>query len=320
MSVDVRQSAVEFRFPYVHEDAVLTIYLHRTLRVPDDGQKYGLPPGLGGFDVRAVSDLERPDVPPAWSRNDVVMPMWQSEACWMSFISPSGYPFLVKVGAGAINAVTGDQWSDRPDFAGEDYVEVPTQPWLDGFCVDDSTVRQFVAMPLGGGYTVEEQLNAEHASVGGLQFAVYPLRSEIWAERKLLMQQEPMVFECAMGEPAGEMGLGAGGSISQTVATPIEPHDNWDLDSSESTFVHIANSAQWQDFTGATVPSPPLTIAEYTEHGFPWFEWYDDSLARQGSSRLASAKTVNQVGEEKGEQPLPDNGGFTPPTPIIVGP
>ena len=52
----------------------------------------------------------------------------------------------------------------------EDYFEVPEQPWLDGFCTGSGVVRQFVAMPLGSGYTVEEQVTrtaADHPRRGG---------------------------------------------------------------------------------------------------------------------------------------------------------
>jgi hypothetical protein len=50
------------------------------------------------------------------------------------------------------------------------------QPWLDGFCVEKGVIRQFVAMPLGQGYSVEEQIShtAEH---GGLQLIVHPLKA-----------------------------------------------------------------------------------------------------------------------------------------------
>ena len=47
----------------------------------------------------------------------------------------------------------------------------PDQPWLDGFVVDKGCVRQFFAMPLGAGYSAEEQLTGE-AVHGGLQLAV----------------------------------------------------------------------------------------------------------------------------------------------------
>lgn len=50
---------------------------------------------------------------------------------------------------------------------------LPNQPWLDGICTEPGSVRQFVAMPLGKGYTVEEQMTG-HAKIGGFQVDVFP--------------------------------------------------------------------------------------------------------------------------------------------------
>ena len=41
-----------FRFPEVHEEAGCSIEFQRTLRIPDDGTDYPLPPGLGNFLLR----------------------------------------------------------------------------------------------------------------------------------------------------------------------------------------------------------------------------------------------------------------------------
>ena len=75
-----------------------------------------------------------------------------------------------------------DERGDRRGMEGrdsqrhpQDYMVVPGQPWLDGFCVEKGLIRQFVAMPLGEGYTPEEQLTGE-AEHGGLQIAVYPMK------------------------------------------------------------------------------------------------------------------------------------------------
>jgi hypothetical protein len=37
----------------------------------------------------------------------------------------------------------------------------PKHPWLDGYCVEKGVIRQFVAIPLGEGYSLEEQLTGE---------------------------------------------------------------------------------------------------------------------------------------------------------------
>lgn len=79
----------------------------------------------------------------------------------------------VKIGVGKVNAVSGEEWkhsllSQSP----QNYVPLPRQPWLDGINCGDGYVRQFVAMPLGQGYTVEAQVT-DHEDVGGIQFEVY---------------------------------------------------------------------------------------------------------------------------------------------------
>ena len=58
----------------------------------------------------------------------------------------------------------------------------PRQPWLDGFCVRKGMIRQFVAMPLGAGYTAEEQITGE-AEHGGVQIVVYPMKREAFERR-----------------------------------------------------------------------------------------------------------------------------------------
>ena len=163
----------------MHPEAKLSITLQRTLRLPDDGSDYPLPPGLGAFPLRHVDDFAS-RIPEQWKKHGgVMLPMYQSEALWLNF--DGHYPFAVKVATGKINALTGERWTDGIHRDPQDYMVTPDQPWLDGYCVEKGTIRQFVAMPLGGGYTAEEQITgaAEH---GGLQIVVYPMRAEAYRE------------------------------------------------------------------------------------------------------------------------------------------
>ena len=71
------------------------------------------------------------------------------------------YTGAVKIGTGKINAVTGKAWKFKhisTSNKDQNYVSLPKQPWLDGINCGDGYIRQFVAMPLGKGYTVEVQL------------------------------------------------------------------------------------------------------------------------------------------------------------------
>ena len=72
---------------------------------------------------------------------------------------------------GKINAVTGDDWKDGLKRRRQDYMVSTEQPWLDGYCVEKGFIRQFVAMPLGSGYSAEEQITGE-AEHGGIQIVV----------------------------------------------------------------------------------------------------------------------------------------------------
>ncbi len=151
--IELKSDRLVISFPEVHRDARMVIDFQRTLRIPDDDRDYPLPPGLGAFPLVHVDDHAK-RVPESWHRRGgVMLPMYQSEAMWLNFSASGDYPFAVKVAAGKINAVTGDEWADGLSADLQNYLAIPRQPWLDGFCVEQGVIRQFVAMPLGAGYS-----------------------------------------------------------------------------------------------------------------------------------------------------------------------
>ncbi len=171
--IELKNDRLVFSVPEVHKDAKCSIDFQRTLRIPDDNREYALPPGLGSFPLSHVDDYEE-TVPEKWmTHGGVFLPMYQSEAMWINF--SGSYPMAIKVAAGKIDAITGEGWKNGITKRPQDYLVVPEQPWLDGFNVDDGLIRQFVAMPLGEGYTAEEQLTGE-AEHGGVQIIIYPMK------------------------------------------------------------------------------------------------------------------------------------------------
>ena len=73
--IELRKDRLVFRFPDVHQHAELTIDFQRTLRIPDDGQDYPLPAGLGPFPLRHVDDFAD-GVPDFWlEHGGVLLPM-----------------------------------------------------------------------------------------------------------------------------------------------------------------------------------------------------------------------------------------------------
>ena len=179
MMIQIRHDNLRFSFPEVHEDAVFDIEFERTLRIPDDDKDHFLPPGLGDFPLRNIDRFPK-TAPADWlDKGGVMLPMFQSEAMWLNFSAHNDYPFLVMIAAGGINAVTGAKYDTRVARPPQNYLVAPEQPWLDGFCVEKGIIRQFVAAPLGKGYTAEEQITGQ-AEHGGLQFTVYPMKAKEW--------------------------------------------------------------------------------------------------------------------------------------------
>ena len=163
-SMELRNDQIIFRFPEVHEDAKLAIEFQRTLRIPDDNRQYYLPPGLGKFPLSRVDDY--PDnLPETWSKHGgVFTPMYQAEAMWICF--HGDYPMAVKIAAGKVNTVTGEAWGEELSGEPQDYLVVPGQPWLDGFCVEKGLIRQFVAMPLEMATRRRNSLQARRSTAG----------------------------------------------------------------------------------------------------------------------------------------------------------
>lgn len=320
--IELKSDKLVVSFPELPLHPCLTIDLQRTLRIPDDGKDYPLPPGLGSFPLRHIDDYAE-KVPDRWlKRGGVLVPMWQAEALWVNFRGhyvserATEYPFAIKIATGKISAVTGENWRSGLSRNPQDYLVVPGQPWLDGYCVEKGIIRQFVAMPLGEGYSVEEQLTGA-AELGGMQIEVFPMRREIFDQRFPVVAhlhkrglRAEMLFEslaCCDVSEAG-MGLAPGGRMRQEIfEDPFSIHD-WDTEHTSRCFIHLVNSATWQAITGQRPLSRPPTAKQYTTLGFPWFDYYDAELkALEGSQTLAGLKSVKEKADEKRTTPLPEN-------------
>jgi hypothetical protein len=326
-----------FSFPEVHPHAKLRLDFQRTLRIPDDGRDYPLPPGLGRFPLRHVDDFAA-NVPATWrERGGVMFPMFQSEATWIllrpehDFDRGVGYPFALKVAAGKINAVTGQSWNNGLNRNPQDYLVAPRQPWLDGYCVEKGVIRQFVAMPLGAGYSAEEQITGQ-AEFGGVQIIVYPMKPDVF-ERRFPKLERLSKRRCTTESvdswlaldmefcASAAMGLAPGGRMKQEIYDDLFDFDDWDLAHSSRCFVHLTNSIAWRAITGEAPPTMPPTAKQYAQAGLPWFDYYDDrAKALAGSSILDKLKSVVGMGKHKGETPLPENESCHPAATVSLKP
>jgi hypothetical protein len=277
-----------------------SVAFQRTLRIPDDGGTWPLPPGLGRFPLLRVADLAG-RVPAGWKRRGgAILPMYQSEALWLAFDGASWKPNAVQVGIGGVNAVSGGAWDEGLSADPQNYLVCPDQLWLDGINAGAGVIRQFVAMPLGTGTTVEAQLTGRE-EVGGIQIRAFEPKPGRFPDKPPRAEPEITLESMApMMSPA--MGLGAGGRMQQKIYPDPYGLDTWDPGNSGEVFVHIVNSEQYEELTGHPPPPTPVSAAAYTEHGLPWFALYEEDKGDVAASRrLTGVKSVREKEAERGK-------------------
>lgn len=311
------------------------ISFHRTLRIPEDGKSYPLPADLGRLPIYRVSDYAH-KVPAKWLKDGgFFIPLYQREALFIEFGGVKWRPSIAKVAVGMINAISGKSFVSQIQMHSQDYVVVPEQKWLDGINSGKETVSQFVAMPLGEGYTVEELITDE-AVHGGFQLAGYDPRPgrfpeedpAIVARRKIAFdgrheekeisttlasapvfghqaQFSPRVDMGALfsNRPSNyEMGIAAGGSIQQQIVKDGFGADSWDECSETPVFIHIVNSVAFEAITGMKPPPTPITAYSYKKRGIPWYSRYDEKTPGLSAAKAFQfIKTVLQIDKARNE-------------------
>src|SRR5664279_1990991 len=166
-------------------------------------------------------------------------------------------PNAVKIAIGKVNAVSGKAWDQALRKKEKDYLVCPPQPWLDGINADKDMIRQFVAMPLGMGYTVEGQVTGKE-EFGGIQIITYEPKPGKFPDKP--PRREEDILQMAMSADwlsadwlsslgGEEMGLGAGGKMEQKIYPDPHGIDTWDQDNYGRAYVHIVNSMMFREIT-----------------------------------------------------------------------
>lgn len=284
---------------HIHIGERFSVSFQRTLRIPDDGNVYPLPPGLGAFPVHSVVDYwDR--VPSDWrSQNSYFISMYQREALWLGFDGAMWKPNAVKIAIGKVNAISGQAWDEALQAQPQNYIVCPNQPWLDGINAGESFIRQFVAMPLGSGLTVEAQVNGSE-EFGGIQILVHEPKPGRFPDQP--PERSPDIRGAALSLPIGaQMGLGAGGKMIQKIYPDPYGVDTWDLANSGSITVHIINSEQYRELTDLEPPPTPITAEAYTQYGLPWFTLYDENQGDvPAAETLSRVRTIREQESEQG--------------------
>lgn len=298
----------------------------RTIRVTETDLN-ALPPGFGMFPLRAVDpdDSRLPDA--IRLRGGVMLPIYPHEAMWLDFSAEA--PVALQVGAGGRCAITGGELTDDLTRDPQNYVVLPEQPWLDGFKTAEGEVRQFVAVTLGSGATVEKQLTGSE-SVGGLQFQVRGLTPAALERHLSERSHDMMVFSSPFidaldldvpllcSSESTPMGLGAGGRIDQEIYEDRFEADDWEASPLGKVWVHLVAAADWTAFTGEAAPASPISANDYIAAGLPWFDYDNPDGVDVGvTPEMAGLKSVGELTDIEGDLEVvsPDD----PKVRVIVG-
>lgn len=306
----------------LHVGERFSVSFQRTLRLPDDGATYPLPPGLGLFPLHRVEDFPDRATDFMKERGGLFIPMYQREALWLGFSAAEWKPNAVKIGVGRINAISGDAWDHQLREEPQDYLVCPEQPWLDGINAGAGYVRQFVAVPLGLGYTIEAQLTGEEVW-GGLQIVVVEPKPGKFPDTAP-QQPEASWQAFAMMSPqeatGSQMGLGVGGRMTQKIYPDPYGVKTWDQNNFGSIFIHLVNSEQYHELTGKQPPPTPVSVETYVEFGLPWFELYDEGEGDvRPSEKLAGVASIEEKTEGAQSPAVDDTGRLEIKSSSVVG-
>ncbi|KAI0486988.1 hypothetical protein F4859DRAFT_527147 [Xylaria cf. heliscus] len=167
----------------------LMIRFMRTIRVPDNAGEVELPLDPGPFSLFSVRRFASKLPREMAAKAGVFFPMYQREAMWIDFRADR--KFMVKVYVGGVNAVSGEHRIETPETKTrrmgllskwkniQDYIVIPSQPWLGGYATSPDVIKQFVAMPLKTGYSVEAQLTRQEVA-SRLQLEITPYLPEVY--------------------------------------------------------------------------------------------------------------------------------------------
>ncbi|KAI9886853.1 MAG: hypothetical protein M1823_001352 [Watsoniomyces obsoletus] len=271
-------SSLENKLPALHaelgEDSSLVfdddleIAFHRTLRMPDDNRLHQLPQSLGYFPLYNVEAFSSRLPDRIVERGGVFFSMWQREAMWIEFKNKDlQRKYAIRINLGKVNAVSGLRITEVSTK--QDYVVVPGQPWLDGIAIGPGVVRQFVAMPLGKGYTVEGQVTGEE-KFGGLQIEVVPSYDDIGKKefarkgefRELAESRTPRFCCLKPGDRVTMRTIGASPRFRYH-----QVHDVFDESVPAKDRTHVTLQAKYRDKSAVFGPTVPSRLSARLEDG-----------------------------------------------------
>jgi len=278
--IDLTHDQLTFSFEEEYPDARLTVEFQRTIRIPGGGTDMPRLPSLGRYPLYSVSEYAD-RVPPHWREmGGAMLPMYQSEAMWLSFRPAYSvahgvfYPFAIQVEIGGVDAITGERASSGLHESPQDHLVITDQAWLGGYRSSSGEILQFSPMPLGSGYT-PVTADSTAALAGQLRLRVFPMGGRWFQERFPTEGGKAPLEGSTVNAPRLPLGrrdfpMGNDALIRQRLEEGLFPISDWSIETESSYCLHLANSLHWCAITGAPPPTTaPRLRLQTLSHGAP---------------------------------------------------
>ena len=181
---------------------------------------------------------------------------------------------------------------------------MPEQPWLDGYCVAKVVIRQFVAIPLGAGYTVEEQLTGV-AENGGLQIIAFPMKRERYEQ----LEQASCDYDLAPRAMAtSDMGMAPAGRMKQEIYDDPYGLDAWDQSKEREPL--IREHHQLPTVAGHHRRAPAHQSADgraVRRGGAPLVRLLQRTGSGRSHRQVQGCRDRRRAWHSEGQTPLPEN-------------
>lgn len=288
MTVKLFEHSIISSFPDFHPEANLEIGFQRNFRIQNDRNDFEELPGMGWFPIEYAGD-HLDHIPENWSKNDIVIPMYQSEALSIHFHSQfiedrnTEYPFAVQLTINRVDAISGDNYKDSLINQPKNFFIVTDINRIDGTYENDS-FQQFVAIP--NSYNNNQFL--KNISYYTLEINIFPLIKDKFdnnypcANRKLDDVSEE---ECTLHVLEEALQLLEDNDIDISSNEILEEENleedifnisEWNMENSKKLIVHIINSYGWKQISKKDLLHAPLKSNHYQYFGLSWQNIYNE--------------------------------------------
>ena len=283
-------------FPDLHPEANLEIGFQLNLRRDVNDLNDNHLPGFGWLPVAYVGDYYK-DVPIECSPDDMILPLYQSEAMSIYFNSNfikehnNGYPFAIKIDFENFNAINGRKVTNSLNDNPKNYITNLEQSVFESY-IEENNFHQFIAPPLGL-ITSENSFFQKNINNYSIYIQIVPLKQELFnvnfpvlnnvsennTENEICAIEEIIPLIVQDEQDSEELVYGVNDENIKEDENDYVSSD-WDNKLSKKLTIHVINTHFWQNYLAdKLIPREPIKYKHYKYFDISWLEQYNEEYS-----------------------------------------